>query len=75
MADIDKQKEIIGFLKTLFFFLLSGMFGLIAFVFMQYSMLNELKLILINIAGFILLVAIIATGRKLKKEIDKIGEL
>ena len=75
MAEIDKQKEIIGFLKTMFFFLLSGMFGLIAFVFVQYSKLDEMKLILVNIAGFILLVAIIGVGVKLKKEIDKIGEM
>ena len=59
----------------MFFFLLSGMFGLIAFVFMQYSKLDEIKLILINIAGFILLIAIIGIGIKLKKAINKIGEM
>ena len=75
MAEIDKQKEIIGFLKTLFFFLLSAIFGLIGFVFMKYQILNEIQLILINIVTFLLLIAIIGVGIKLKREIDKIGEM
>ena len=75
MGTLDKQKEIFSFLRTMFFFLLASIFGLVAFVFTKYQQLNELQLILVNVAGFILLIAILGIGKKLKKEIDKIEEL
>ena len=75
MAEIDKQKEKIAFVKNLFFFLLASLFGLIAYTFNSYKNLSEIELILTNVAGFILLVSIILTGIKRKKEIDKIGDM
>ncbi|GAX86887.1 conserved hypothetical protein [Lebetimonas natsushimae] len=75
MAEIDKQKEKIAFLRTMFFFLLTALFGLVAFVFTKYMKLSEIQLILTNIAGLILLIGIIATGKKLKKEIDKLEDM
>jgi hypothetical protein len=69
LAEIDKQKEKITFLRTLFFFLLATLFGLVAFVFTKYMKLSEIQLILTNIAGLILLIGIIATGKKLKKKL------
>ena len=48
---------------------------LIAYTFNSYKNLSEIELILTNVAGFILLVSIILTGIKLKKEIDKIGDM
>ncbi len=75
MAEIDKQKEKIAFFRTMFFFLLASLFGLIAFIFNKYSKLNEFELIMVNIGGFILLISILFTGKKLKKEIEKIGEI
>jgi len=51
------------------------MFGLVAFIFTKYFQLSETQLFLINLAGFILLVAIIWIGAKLKKEIDNIEEM
>ena len=75
MAEIDKQKEKITFWRTLFFFLLASIFGLVAYIFTKYEKLNEIQLILSNIAGMILLIAIINVGVKLKKEIEKIEEM
>jgi hypothetical protein len=75
MSKLDKQKEKINFLRTMFFFLLASMFGLVAFIFTKYFQLSETQLFLINLAGFILLVAIIWIGAKLKKEIDNIEEM
>jgi len=75
MAEIDKQKEKIAFFRTIFFFLLASLFGLIAFVFNKYPKLNEVELIIINIGGLSLLISILFTGKKLKKEIEKIGEI
>jgi uncharacterized membrane protein len=75
MAEIDKQKEKITFWRTLFFFLLASIFGLVAYIFTKYEKLNEIQLILSNIAGMILLIAIIGVGVKLKKEIEKIEEM
>jgi len=75
LAEIDKQKEKITFWRTLFFFLLASIFGLVAFIFTNYMKLNNLQLILSNIAGGLLLIGIILVAIKLKKEIDKIGEM
>ncbi len=75
MAEIDKQKEKIVFFRNLFFFLLASLFGLIAFIFNKYKNLTDWELLIVNIGGFILLVSIILTGIKLKKEINKIGEI
>ena len=75
MAEIDKQKEKITFFRSLFFFLLASLFGLTAFIFNKYKNLSEIELILVNFIGFILLITIMLTGIKLKKEIDKIGEI
>ena len=49
MAEIDKQKELISYLKTVFFFFLGTLFVLIAYLFDKYDKLNSLKLIFINI--------------------------
>jgi len=75
MSQLDKQKEKITFWRTMFFFLLASMFGLVAFIFTKYNNLSEIQLILTNVAGFILLIAIIGVGIKLRKEIDKIEEM
>ena len=75
MSRLDKQKEKITFLRTLFFFLLASIFGLVAFAFGKYMLLSQLQLILMNIAALILLIGIIVTSLKLKKEIDKIEEM
>ena len=75
MAEIDKQKEKITFWRSLFFFLLASIFGLVAFIFTKYTQLDEMQLFLINLAGLSLLIAIIGAGIKLKKEIDEIEEM
>ena len=75
MSKLDRQKEKIAFWRTMFFFLLASIFGLVAFVFTKYDKLSEIQLILVNIAGFMLLIGIIGTTFKLKKEIDKIEEM
>ena len=48
MSKLDKQKEKINFLRTMFFFLLASMFGLVAFIFTKYFKLSETQLFLIN---------------------------
>jgi hypothetical protein len=75
MSKLDKQKEKITFWRTMFFFLLASMFGLVAFIFTKYTQLDEMQLFLINLAGLSLLIAIIGAGIKLKKEIDEIEEM
>jgi len=75
MADIDRQKEWIGFLKSAFFFLLASIFGLFSFEFVNYEKLNQLKLILINILLALLIVIDILILLKLFKEIDKLKEM
>ena len=75
MSKLDKQKEKITFWRTMFFFLLASMFGLVAFIFTKYTQLDEMQLFLVNLAGLSLFIAIIGAGIKLKKEIDEIEEM
>ena len=75
MADIDRQKEWIGFLKSAFFFLLASIFGVFSFEFVNYEKLNQLKLILINILLALLIVIDILILLKLFKEIDELKDM
>jgi len=75
MGKLDKQKEKIAFLRALFFFLLASIFGLAATVFSKYKQLDALQFVMVDITGVALLFAILITGIKLKKEIDKIEEM
>ena len=75
MSRLDKQKEKIAFLRTLFFFLLASIFGLVAFAFSKYKQLDTVQFLLVDIAGVTLMCAILITGYRLKKEIDEIEEM
>ena len=48
MAQIDKQKEIVGMYKASFFFVLGTLFALLAYIFQNYDKLSDNKLILLN---------------------------
>ena len=69
MADIDYQKEKVSFWRMFFFFWLTTIIGLIAFLFNKFDRLSETKLILINITLIILIIFLLLTSIKLKKEI------
>ena len=56
MADIDYQKEKVSFWRMFFFFWLTTIIGLIAFLFNNFDKLSEIKLILINITLMILII-------------------
>ena len=75
MAEIDRQKEIIGYLKTAFFFFLGTLFGVIAYLFEKYDKLNNIKLIFLNIVITINVIILIYLAKKSKQEIDKLKDL
>jgi len=75
MAEIDKQKEKIAFLRSIFILLLGSLFALIGFIVTKYPVLNQIQLILADIGGFILLTVIIFLLIKILKEIDKLKDL
>jgi len=75
MAEIDKEKEVIGFLKTGFFFFLSTLFGLIAYLFNFYDKLNTTKLIFVNIGIIMNVLILIFLAKKVRKELDKLKDL
>ncbi len=75
MAEIDRQKEIISFFKTSFFFTLGLIAGLSGYIFNNYEKMSEIKLIILNLIEAALIVIIFLIGFKLKKEIDKIKDL
>ena len=51
MAEIDKQKEWIGFWKTAFFTTLGLLFALFGYMFQMYKKLEDIELIILNIVG------------------------
>ena len=75
MADIDYQKEKVSFWRMFFFFWLTTIIGLIAFLFNNFDKLSEIKLILINITLVILIIFLLLTSIKLKKETEKLKDL
>ena len=75
MAKLDEQKEIVSTWRIALFFILGTIFTLTGYIFNNYNKLNELQLILSNIAGVFLLVSFIYIVIKLKREIKKLGEI
>ena len=75
MAQIDEQKEKVAFWRMLFFFWLTIIVGLIAFIFNNFEKLNHLKLFLSNVSLMLVIIFLIFTSMKMKKETDKLKEL
>jgi len=75
LAQIDEQKEKVAFWRMLFFFWLTIIVGLIAFIFNNFEKLNHLKLFLSNISLMLVIIFLIFTSMKMKKETDKLKEL
>ena len=75
MADIDKQKEWVGFWKTAFFSIMGLIVGVFTYIFQMYKKSNNIELIILNILIIFLVIASALILKKLKKEIDKLGEM
>jgi len=75
MAQIDKQKEIIGYLKTGFFFLLGVLFGLIAYLFNGYDKISIEKLVLVEFALLLNVAMLFFVASLSKKYIDELEEM
>jgi sulfite exporter TauE/SafE len=75
LAKIDEQKEIVATWRFALFFVLGAIFTLIGYVFNSYNKLNEIQLILSNIAGLFLLMSFVFIVFKLKTEIKKLGDM
>jgi len=75
LAKIDEQKEIVATWRVALFFVLGTIFALIGYVFNSYNKLNEIQLILSNLAGLFLLISFIFIVFKLKIEIKKLGDM
>jgi len=75
MAQIDKQKEIIGYLKTGFFFLLGVLFGLIAYLFNSYDKISIEKLVLVEFALLLNVAMLFFVASLSKKYIDELEEM
>ncbi len=75
MAEIDKQKEVIGFWKVAFSVIVGAVFGIIGYLFDNFDKLSNVKLIFTNVAVVFLIVLLIFIANVLIKEIDKIKDL
>jgi len=75
MATIDREKEIVTFFRSAFFFILSLIVALTAYIFNSYEKISVSKLILLDIVEISLIFINILVGIKLKKAIDKLEEI
>ena len=77
MAELDRQKEKVSFWRMLFFFWLGSIFGLIAYMFNHFDRLTEqnTKLAILTLSTVLLVILLLVTAVKLKKETDRLGEL
>jgi len=75
LAKIDKQKEWVAFWKTSFFGIIGLIFAIIGYTFKNYKIFNNLELALLTFITFILVLTSILIFKKLKKEIDELGEI
>jgi uncharacterized membrane protein HdeD (DUF308 family) len=75
LAQVDEQKEKVAFWRMLFFFWLTVIVGLIAFIFNNFEKLNNVKLFLSNISLVLVIIFLIITSIKMKKEIEKLRDL
>jgi heme exporter protein D len=75
LAEIDRQKEKVVFWRMLFFFWLTVTVGLVAFIFNNFDKLSDVKLLLSNITLLLVIVFLIITSIKMKKETDKLRDL
>ena len=75
MAEIDRQKEIVGFFKNAFFVVFGLIVALSGYIFEKYEKLSNFKLFVLNVTEIFLLIAFIIISLKLKKEIDKLKDL
>ena len=75
MAEIDRQKEIVGFFKSAFFAVFGLIVALSGYIFEKYEILSNIKLFILNVTEIVLLIAFVLIGLKLKKEVDKLKDL
>ena len=75
MADIDKQKEWVTFLRMLLFFILSLVVALTGYIFNNFEHISNLKLIILNVIEFILIIISITVFVIMYKEINKLKDL
>jgi len=75
VAQIDREKEIVAFFRSAFFFVLSLIVALTAYIFNSYEKMGVLKLVLLDAVEMSLIFINIFIGIKLKKAIDKLKEI
>jgi H+/Cl- antiporter ClcA len=75
VAEIDKQKEWVSFWKTAFFSVMGIMFGLFGYIFQTYKRLNDIEKLVIILLIVILVISSILILKKLKREIEKLGDM
>ena len=75
MADIDRQKEIVTFLRNTFFFLMTTLFGLVGYEFLHFEKLSNIYLIILNIVIVVLGILELIVAINLKKAIDRLKDL
>jgi hypothetical protein len=75
MAEIDKVKEIIGFLKVVFGIYVAIEVSLIAYAFQNFDTIDGFKMYLIIVSIIFVSIGIVRTNKKILSEIDKLEDL
>jgi len=75
MADIDRQKELIGILKALLLLSISILTGLFGYVFDKFDKLSFNRFFIIDIVAIIIVIVIIFISFKLSNELNKLKDM
>ena len=75
MAQIDKLKEEIGWIKVIFAILIATDISLVAWVIQNYGKVNRTLLIMGAIAAILITLIVIWINNKIYRKIDKLEEL
>jgi uncharacterized membrane protein HdeD (DUF308 family) len=75
MADIDYQKDKVAFWRMLFFFFLTAIFGIIAYLYENLFTIDKTRMILAIIGLIVLIAILIGISIKMSKEMKKLKDL
>jgi len=75
MADLDRQKEVVNTIRTIWLFLIGVLFGEFAYLFQNFDKLSNTKIVIIEVVILLNTTIIILLSQKLKNSIDKLKDL
>ena len=75
MGKIDKQKEFIGYLKVIFSILVAIDVSLVAWIFKNSSVIEDIQVIISSVIVILITIALIFTNKTILNKIDQLEDM